>query len=286
MSSSDIVHEARCSVEMLPDFMTINDRRLLCVRRRPRAGAARQRIMIVPPFAEEMNKCRRLLALSAEALAAAGAEVWLPDLSGTGDSEGEFAHASWSRWCDELVSLDAALAASQANVPHAYLAVRSGALLLADASTRLANLHRATILLWQPVFDGARFLQQFLRLRTMAGRLSGVDESVSGLMARVRAGEIVEVAGYGLGASVADGLDAARLAPAGFAMARRLTLLEFKNTLGATPSLPAAQFVAACGEDHCEARVQTLECEQFWATQEISAPRVVVDASLSALCAP
>ncbi|MBT8144916.1 MAG: hypothetical protein KJO55_09465, partial [Gammaproteobacteria bacterium] len=62
-------------------------------------------IVIVPPFAEELNKCRRMMALLGRAASDAGMGCCYLDLSGTGDSEGEFANATWQQWRDELESL-------------------------------------------------------------------------------------------------------------------------------------------------------------------------------------
>ena len=263
--------------------MTVQGRRLFCLRRRALAIPITTRVLVVPPFAEELNKCRRLLALCAQTLAVAGAEVWWPDLSGTGDSAGEFADACWSQWIDELCDVDAALAQAAPGAAPAYLAVRSGALLLAAASSRLRDFERAQLLLWQPVLEGGRYLQQFLRLRVMASRLRGRDESLSSLMTRLAQGELLEVGGYGLRAQLTDGLAAAQATAATLSAARAVTVLEFKNTAGASASSPMLQFGAACQTLGCAALVRLVECEQFWATQEISAPAVVIDASLTAL---
>ena len=118
------------TVEMRPHFTLVNGRRLFCVTRRRRGARPTTRLLLVPPFAEELNKCRRLMALCAQRLAAAGAEVWWPDLFGTGDSAGAFSDASWSHWVDDLCEIDAALAQSAPDAAPAYLALRSGALLL------------------------------------------------------------------------------------------------------------------------------------------------------------
>lgn len=266
--------------------MTVAGRRLFCVRRRALAIPLTMRVLVVPPFAEELNKCRRLLALCAHRLAVAGAEVWCPDWSGSGDSAGEFADASWSDWVDELCAFDAALAQAAPGAAPVYVALRSGALLLAAASSRLPDFRLAQVLLWQPLLDGGRYLQQFLRLRVMASRLSGHDESLQGLLACLAQGELLEVGGYGLRAQLTAGLAAAQASPASLGAARALTILEFKSTPGASPSLPVVEFVAACQTLGCAASAHLVECEQFWATQEICAPTVVIDASLAALLDP
>ena len=59
-----------------------------------RAGAAPcGTVLFIPPFAEEMNRARRMVALQARDLAAAGWDVLQLDLFGTGDSQGDFGDA-------------------------------------------------------------------------------------------------------------------------------------------------------------------------------------------------
>ena len=55
------------------------------------------------PFAEEMNKSRRMVALQASALADAGYAVLQLDLDGCGDDSSGFADASWEGWCSDVV---------------------------------------------------------------------------------------------------------------------------------------------------------------------------------------
>ena len=47
-------------------------------------------VLVVPPFAEEMNKCRRMVTELAIRLAEQGIATLQPDFYGTGDSAGDF----------------------------------------------------------------------------------------------------------------------------------------------------------------------------------------------------
>ena len=89
-------------------------------------GAA---VLIVPPIGEEMNKCRRMLALAARACQAAGITALMIDLHGTGDSAGDFRDGSVSQWRDDLDTSMIHLQRGGARTLH-FLAVRSGALLV------------------------------------------------------------------------------------------------------------------------------------------------------------
>src|SRR5215472_18869506 len=61
-------------------------------------------VVFVPPFAEEMNLSRRMVALQARMLAAAGVSVLLVDLYGTGDSAGDFSEARWALWVEDVLA--------------------------------------------------------------------------------------------------------------------------------------------------------------------------------------
>ena len=66
------------------------------------ASAATRAVIVLPPLAEEMNKARRLLWAVGQALAAHGIMTVIPDLYGTGDSEGDFADAAWDGWVNHI----------------------------------------------------------------------------------------------------------------------------------------------------------------------------------------
>src|SRR6187551_2330352 len=106
--------------------------RLLVVSHRP-VDRARGAVLLVPPFAEEMNKCRRMLTLVARDLAARGFVTVLPDLFGTGDSDGEFAQSSWSRWQADLARV-CSLVEEQGTRVVAVVAVRTGCVLASEVA--------------------------------------------------------------------------------------------------------------------------------------------------------
>jgi len=61
-------------------------------------------ILFVPPLFEEMNRTRALLAGVMRRLAAQGFGCWLPDLSGTGESERELGEVAWDDWRHDVTS--------------------------------------------------------------------------------------------------------------------------------------------------------------------------------------
>ncbi|MFC1750300.1 hydrolase 2, exosortase A system-associated [Pseudomonadota bacterium] len=200
------------SFEISPSFIDSPQGRIFVVQRYPRSGSACQGVVLVPPFAEEMNRARRMMTLLAEQLAERGCYVVIPDLFGTGDSEGDFSRASWDGWVEQLSCCVEHMQSRYRVERYSMVAVRAGALLAADYIKQ--SPHKPTKqVLWQPTIDGAAYLTQFLRLRLAADMLSGGEGrgSVSSLKQALNAGETVEVAGYALSSAVSQGLAQASL---------------------------------------------------------------------------
>ena len=265
-----------------PEFVEINGRRLFCLRGQPDAGVAiRYRVLVAPPFAEELNKCRRLLALTLANLGGNGCDVLLPDLYGTGDSAGELRDACWDDWIADWSALAAWHAQTTVGGQPAVLALRSGAMLAGAALGRSPVLRGAHVVLAQPVFDGRRFLQQFLRLRVVAERMAGGAESTLALERQIAAGDVLEIGGYPLSSRVAEGLAASRVEASQLASAAAVVVLEFKSS-GGSPSAPAQQLCAQLDGLGCAANASVVAADQFWATAEISAMPAVVAALVEA----
>ena len=263
----------------IPQFLEVNSRRLFCLHYPADASEPLLRVLVIPPFAEELNKCRPLLALTARRLAAAGCEVLMADMYGCGDSEGEFRATEWDAWLDDIAALDVWLARRAPKAAQAYLAVRAGALFLGAARRSLAHFTGAQILLWQPVIDGARFLQQFLRLRVMSDRLSGANISLASLLQTLHSGHSVEIAGYEVNPSLAGTLESARLTASDLATAGNIRIFEFASAASSNVSQPVALLLNDLRQNLLDADAQVITCEQFWATQEVSVPRIVAEYS-------
>ncbi|MBN9422686.1 MAG: alpha/beta hydrolase, partial [Candidatus Accumulibacter sp.] len=115
-------------------FLPATSGQRYCLFHRPATeGAARGALVYVHPFAEEMNKSRRMAAVQARALAAAGYAVLQIDLHGCGDSSGDFADASWAGWLDD-VELACAWLRARCAAPLWLWGLRSGCLLAAEAA--------------------------------------------------------------------------------------------------------------------------------------------------------
>jgi exosortase A-associated hydrolase 2 len=250
-------------------FLGDPGRRAFVLLREPAAAApGGGSVLVVPPFGEEMNKSRRMVAETSQRLCEAGLAVVLPDLFGTGDSEGEFRDATVERWIEDLSSA-CRLAEARGRPVRAVLAVRLGSSLAAAAARAGAVPAVTTSVWWQPVLDGKRHLAQFLRLRVAAGSMRGDDpETVEGLRGRSAAGEAIAVAGYELSPSLVRGLEA--LATDGLPpQVGALHWIEFVREAEAAAPLPASRFVDRARAAGASAALQTVAAEPFWNSSEI-----------------
>lgn len=245
---------------------------------RPPAGgaAARGNVLFVPPFNEEMNRCRSMLTLQAQALAEAGWGSLLIDLFGTGDSAGLHGDAQWSHWLDDL-RLARAWLAREAGGCHAMLAIRLGAALAAQSLREDASGVRRLVL-WQPVVDGKLHLTQFLRVK-IAAQMDRPDlpkETTASMRAQFAAGQSVEVAGYELHPELARGIDAVRLADTPPPPAVRVLWLEQPPPGGTDLGAASSAALKAWQDAGCDTRWQNFEGPSFWQQYErVLAPQAI-----------
>ncbi len=242
------------------------------------AGPCRGALAYLHPFAEEMNRSRRMAALGARALAAAGVGVLQIDLHGCGDSGGEFAEARWDGWKDDVAAACAWLRARLGCEPGLW-GLRLGALLALDYA-RQAPDPVAQLLLWQPVTNGGAFLTQFLRLRLAADLLQGGDAGgTEALRAALRAGQVLEIAGYELAGGLAagiDALDARTLAPSCPAH-----WFEVVAQPGRPLPPSAARLAGHWREQGATVSTEAVPGPQFWNTPETTESPALLAATLA-----
>ena len=178
--------------------------RLFAVLRAPTAGV-RGAIVHLPAFADEMNKTRSVVAHASRVLADAGWAVLHLDPLGCGDSEGDFADATWEGWVRDA-QLGAAWMRQHYPGQLWLWGLRTGALLAWSCAQ--AEGGAAGLLCWQPVQSGRAFLQQFLRLKMISGSMgfAGARVDTQTLRRQLSGGQFLEVGGYMLSPAMADGL--------------------------------------------------------------------------------
>ena len=257
-----------------PFFLDTARHRLFALYLPPDRGPARDAVLYLPPFAEEMNRSRRMARLAAGRMAAADCGVLLLDPYGSGDSDGEFADATWDDWLDDAGCACDWLAA-ETGAPVTLWGLRLGAVLAAALAGRDGDVSR--LLLWSPVANGRTLLTQFLRIRVAAAMAGGGPaESTDDLRVRLDGGESVEIAGYEISpalASALDDLDLARLAPS------HEVAVDWFEVLAAAdrPPPPASvRVVEAWRAAGARPEIKVVAGEPFWMLQEITlAPNLI-----------
>jgi hypothetical protein len=91
-------------------------------------------ILLVPPFFEELNRTRALIVAVMRALALEGHSGWLPDLSGTSESEVALQEVSWEHWRADVAAAARHVAEASERAPL-VAAIRGGCLLDDAAET-------------------------------------------------------------------------------------------------------------------------------------------------------
>lgn len=233
----------------------------------PRAEQPLAAVLLAPPFAEELNKSRRMLAQQARALSEAGCAVLMLDLLGCGDSAGEFQHATWEAWLADLAA-GAAWLQQQFDAPLVLWGVRAGCLLANDLLP-LLPVAPAGLVCWQPLADGKSVLQQFLRLRVYGDALAKpAPGAMQSLKAELQAGCSLVVAGYELSAALARGLSAASFSPPQ-PHAIRSHWLELASRSPALPSPGASRMAEAWRSAGHAVELQAVQGPAFWHSTEI-----------------
>lgn len=264
-------------------FLPSGEGQRFCLFHPAEGGRVHGLVVYIHPFAEEMNKSRRMAALQARALAGASYAVLQIDLLGCGDSSGDFGDASWHNWVSDVVqacqwlrgrgnSIDPA--ASQA--PLWLWGLRAGCLLAVEAARQLNA--PCNFLFWQPPATGKPLLQQFLRLKVAADMLGGQTKGVMETMRQQLAGGAsVEIAGYLLSPGVASGLEQAKLVPpASQGPAQRLEWFELSTQENASLSPVSAPTLAQWQQSGFSAGSHIVQGPAFWQTTEIEeAPRLI-----------
>ena len=263
-----------------PFFLSTDTGQRFCIYYPAENGGERGAILYLHPFAEEMNKSRRMVALQARTMADAGYHVLQIDLLGCGDSGGDFADASWSAWREDVL-LAYRWLRTQSQAPLILWGLRAGCLLAASVAVHLQE--QANFIFWQPVISGKQHWQQFMRLK-MAGELgAGNGKLVSeDLKKKIAAGQTIEIAGYSVSPGLIHGLEAAELKPP-TARLGRVCWLEL--SLREDPALaPASQ---SCIEQW---RINGLGIEAkivrgpgFWQTSEIEDAPELIGMTIAAL---
>ncbi|MDD5276197.1 MAG: hydrolase 2, exosortase A system-associated [Methylovulum sp.] len=197
------------SIQLEPFFIQGEKGRLFCLFSPPKDKQS-EVLLFLPSFAEELNRCRVMVAMQARIFAEKGVGCLLLDYYGTGDSEGDFSETHWKQWLQDAETSYAWLK-QQGYEKIGLWGVRLGGLLAVElAGARPDRFSR--LLLWQPVLDGKAFFTQFLRIRlAMLMDRGEPKETTQQMRDQLQQGQSLEIAGYEITSQLACGIDSKNL---------------------------------------------------------------------------
>ena len=146
-------------------FLDLNGERVFAGHHRPALPASRA-VVMCHPLAEEKLWSHRVFVSFARDLAAAGFAVLRFDFRGEGDSDRPFEQSDFeTRIQDACLAVDTVRALNPTVTEVTLLGLRLGASVAAAAAARRSDVAR--LVLWDPVIDGAAYMQTVLRLNLM-----------------------------------------------------------------------------------------------------------------------
>lgn len=231
----------------------------------------RAHVVYLPPFGEEMNRCRSLVAAQARQFARDGLSCSIVDFYGTGESQGELCDASlpiWRQNIDDL--LERLLQRHQCPV---YLwGCRLGALLALDYVSVKPSVC-SKFLFWQPVSSGSTFVTQMLRQRSASMMQKGEKaESTAEMKSMLAEGGSLEVAGYTIGGQLMSAID--KLEVASLLQGRlpddalEVFWLEHTAEEDGVPGAKAARFIGELQNAGAQVVVKTFSGDPVWQLHE------------------
>jgi len=272
---------AQQNIRIEPFFLPTEAGRLFCVSLLPAKNTPHAALLYLHPFAEEMHKSRRMSALQARRLAMAGYAVLLLDLTGCGDSWGDFSDARWDRWVDDALCAVHWIRETSGDVPLLLWGLRLGAVLAVEVSAQLPEVKG--VMLWHPVTNGELFLNQFLRIKLASEMLTEgrAQTGTRQLRERLRSGEPVEVGGYMLSPSLAKSIGSLRLDT--MTPPRQSIWIDIVAD-AQSPVPPASDKISKKWVDQgCRLLSIRVKGDSFWLTQEITECPELLEVTLDAV---
>jgi exosortase A-associated hydrolase 2 len=199
-------------VQETPFFFDRGPWRLFAIHHEPRSAARRLPFLFCHPFAEEKLWAHRVYVSFARELARRGHPVLRFDYVGNGDSSGSFTDSSIDTASADIAAAIDVLKQCAGTPRVGLLGLRLGGSLAFRAASARDDVD--ALVLWSPIVDGARYLQELLRvnLTTQMAVYREIREDREALGSVLASGGIVNVDGYEITRAMADGLGALSLA--------------------------------------------------------------------------
>lgn len=258
MSSSQ--DQLKIAMDETPFFFPVADQELFGILHRPSATPSGAGFVFCHPFAEEKLWAHRVFVSLARDLAARGHAVLRFDHMGHGDSDGEFQDASV---VTHLRDIEAAVGRLRAESPGlnevALLGLRLGATFAAMSAERILGIDR--LVLWDPVIDGGRYVQEVLRsnLTSQLATFGKVLQDRKALVESLDTGKPINVDGYELGREFYEQASKIDLLSGDIAFTGGVLILQVGK-----PGQPARKDLLALKDRFPGAQLDLCVEEPFW----------------------
>jgi exosortase A-associated hydrolase 2 len=228
----------------------------------PSAGApARtEAFVFCHPFAEEKLWTHRTYVTMARALAGRGYPVLRFDCRGNGDSDGAFPDFSLSGALDDVARAVDTVRARTGATAVSLLGLRLGGTVAALSAERLAGIAR--LVLWAPVVDGSRYMQEQLRvnLATQLAVYKEIRQDRNALVADLQAGATVNIDGYQIAWPLFQQLSEIKLTASPRPFAGPCLIIQVDRVDGAKPTAEMEQLRGA----YAHGSLALVREEPFW----------------------
>ena len=230
-------------------------------------------VIFVPPFAEEMNRSKRMYVLCARLLADSGINAICFDYSGTGDSSGEWGEFSYSDWVSDLNDVYQYYSKVGKNI--SFIALRFGALVLADAVTS-SDLKADRCVLWDPIETGEMLTRQLIRMKIAAAMADTSKKlTTQEIKDSIKNNGYLESGGYHLSESLLDAINSKNITRSMNSLLARthidwMTLGKYKDV--DTKWLPNSFTASELAESDAQNKLtmHPVNDVKFWMQQEVT----------------
>lgn len=214
-----------------------------------------------------MNKSRRMLARQGRLLSDNGVSFLLPDLFGTGDSDGDFQQATWERWRDDILfAVDWLHRRGHRRLD--FLAMRSGCLLLKSV-LELLDEPIGRVAMWAPVIGGQKMLTQLFRTMLVSNKNGSNVQSIADVRDEIRDAGKLEIAGYVLSSVLVDALDIQTLDDLRWSPGQRVLWMDASPTSGGRVPPVTQKLLDAWQPYDAAVEYHRVQGPQFWMGPEI-----------------
>jgi exosortase A-associated hydrolase 2 len=243
-----------------PFYFPNGDQRLFGVLHDSPGPAAGPVFVFCHPFGEEKLWAHRAFVAFARELAAIGHPVLRFDYRGNGDSDGAFSESTLETMVSDVHAAIREARARTGRSDVSLLGLRFGAAVAAIVAEEASDVRH--LVLWAPIIDGARYMQELLRinLTTQMASFRKIVHDRAALVAQMEQGETVNVDGYDMALPLYAQCSAIRLAADPKRHAGPCLAVQIERAPDAKPAAELSALMAR----YARATVVCAQEEPFW----------------------